>query len=40
MVVRAYGTVNGSQIILTPAGGDRWEAAVPFEYDGHAVSLW
>lgn len=38
MVVRAYGTVNGSQIILTPAGGDRWEAAVPFDEDGEYVA--
>lgn len=37
MVIRAYGSVNGHQIILTPVGGDRWETVVPFQEDGEYV---
>ena len=37
MVVRAYGSANGSKIILTREEGDRWEAVVPFDKDGEYV---
>lgn len=37
MVIRAYGTANGQDVILTRIKGDRWEAVVPFDADGEYV---
>lgn len=37
MVVRAYGSANGQDVILTREEGDRWKAVVPFDEDGEYV---
>lgn len=37
MITRAYGSVNGNNVILS-LDGDRWKVAVPFEEDGEYVT--
>ena len=37
MVVMLKGTINGQDITLTRAQGDRWEAIVPASLDGAFV---
>lgn len=36
-VSRVVGTVDGTEVILTHKGGDRWEVPVPFDEDGEYV---
>lgn len=41
MITRAYGNVNGQEIILTRVQGDKWETFVPFDEDGeYIIELW
>lgn len=37
-VTKSYGTANGQTIIFTHREGNRWEAEIPWAYDGEYVT--
>ncbi len=41
MVVKLWGTCNGTDILCTPIGGERWATTVPASADGsYIIELW
>ena len=36
-VARVFGRVDGAEVILQQAGGDRWNVPVPLDIDGEYV---